>query len=86
MSRMEWFQVPKEEPSVTFEVGTILEDTKGVYKVLSGPVKQKVAHLYKVEVLQQKEPIPDELKIFIDPKIQTLVILAQNLDKIKRIS
>lgn len=83
---MEWFHVPKEEPSIIFPVGAILEDDKAVYKILSGPDVQKVAHVYKAEVLHQKIPIPEDLKMFIDPKIQSLVILSQNVDKIKRIS
>ena len=82
---MEWFAVPTEEPSVVFPVGSILEDEKGVYKVLSPVSKQKVAHIYKVEVLHQKIPIPDDIKPFIDAKIQSYVVLAQNLHAITRI-
>lgn len=82
---MQWFEIPKEEPSIEFPVGAILEDEKAIYKILEPVVKQKTVHKYKVEVLQQKTPIPDDLKFFVDPKIQTLIVLAQNLDKIKRI-
>lgn len=83
---MQWNSVPNEEPSVVFPVGTIFEDEKAVYKIIGECVKQGTAHKYKVEVLNQKIPIPEHLKYFIDPKFQTYVVLAQNLDKIQRIA
>lgn len=82
---MEWFAVPKEEPSVIFPIGSVLEDHKGKYKVLAFEKQDKV-HKYKVEVLEQKAAIPKEFEMYLDPKIQTLVVLAQNLDRIKRIA
>ena len=82
---MEWLHIPKvEEPSIIFPVGAIIEDMKGKYKILQFE-KQDKAHKYKVEVLEQKIPIPDHMKPFIDEKIQTLIVLPQNLANIKRI-
>ena len=80
----DYFQVPQEEPSIVFPVGAIIEDEKGKYKILKFEKQQKV-HKYKVEVLEQKIPIPDNLKFFIDDKIQTLIILPQNLSNIRRV-
>ena len=82
---MEWFEVPKEEPSIIFPVGAILEDEKGVYKILKPVDKQKVAHCYTVEMIQEKIPISEHMKPFLDTKKMTFVVLAQNLHKIKRI-
>lgn len=81
---MNWNSVPKEEPSIIFPEGAILEDVKGKYKVLKMEKQDKV-HKYTVEVLEQKIPIPDRLKFFIDDKIQTLIVLAHNLSNIQRI-
>ena len=81
---MEWFAVPKEEPSVIFPIGSVLEDHKGKYKVLAFEKQDKV-HKYKVEVLEQKTAIPKEFQPYLDSKIQTFVVLAQNLAHIKRI-
>lgn len=81
---MDWFHVPTEEPSIIFPEGAIIEDAKGIYKILKME-KEKTIHKYTVEVVEQKIPIPDAMKPFIDEKKQTLLILAQNLDKIKRI-
>lgn len=82
---MEWFAVPKEEPSIIFPVGAILEDNKGTYKVLSFEKQDNLIHKYKVEVLQQKDPIPKHFKPFLDEKFQMLVVLPQNLHLIRRI-
>lgn len=81
---MEWFEVPKEEPSIVFPVDAVIEDQKGIYKILSMEKQDKV-HKYKVEVIKQKIPIPDHMKPFIDPKIQTIIVLSQNISRIKRI-
>jgi len=82
---MDYFQVPKEEPSIIFPEGAIIEDQKAKYKILKLE-KQGVLHKYKVEVLEQKIPIPPELKIYVkDEKFQTILVLPQNLDKIKRL-
>ncbi len=81
---MEWFAVPKTEPDVIFPVDAIVEDEKGIYKVLKFE-KQGVIHKYKVEVLQEKMPVPDDVKPFIDEKIRWLVVLPQNLHAIRRI-
>ena len=82
---MQWYEIPKEEPSVIFPEGAILEDDKGIYKVLKPVEKQKVAHCYTVEMLQEKIPISQDMKPFVDTKKMTFVVFAQNLDKIKRI-
>lgn len=81
---MEWNTIPKEEPSITFPIGAILEDEKGKYEVLKFQ-KQDKAHKYKVKVLEQKIPIPDNMKMFIDIKEQWLLVLPQNISNIKRI-
>lgn len=78
------FAIPKEEPSIIFPVGAIIEDVKGKYKILEFQ-KQDVTHKYKVEVLQQKIPIPNHMKPFIDEKIQWLIVLPQNISNIIRI-
>ena len=82
---MDYFSVPKEEPSIIFPEGAIIEDVKAKYKILKFE-KQGILHKYKVEVLEQKIPIPDNLKFFTDEKIQYILVLPQNLDKIKRIA
>lgn len=81
---MEWNSVPTEEPNVIFPIGAVIEDEKGIYKVLKFD-KQKMIHKYKVEVLKQKIPIPEEFKPFLDEKIQTILVLAQNLSSIRRV-
>ena len=81
---MNIFDVPKEEPIIIFPIGAIIEDVKARYKILDFE-KQGLTHKYKVEVLEQKIPIPDIVKHFIDTKIQTLIVLPQNLNNIKRI-
>lgn len=81
---MNQFAIPKEEPSIIFPIGAIIEDIKGRYKILEFE-KQDKAHKYKVEVLEQKIPIPDSMKPFIDEKIQWLLVLPQNLCNIQRI-
>ena len=79
-----WFAVPTEEPSITFPIGAVIEDQKGIYKILEFQKQDKV-HKYKCEVLTQKIPIPQDMKPFIDEKIQWLIVLPQNIASIKRI-
>lgn len=81
---MEQFKVPSEEPSIIFPIGAIIEDEKGKYKILEFE-KQKHFHKYKVEVLEQKIPIPKLFQMYIDEKTQWLLVLPQNLSNIKRI-
>lgn len=81
---MEWYSVPTEEPSVIFPIGAVIEDEKGIYKILKFE-KQKAIHKYKVEVLKQKVPIPNEFKPFLDETYQTLLVVAQNLHAIRRV-
>lgn len=81
---LEWNKVPQQEYEQHFPIGAIIEDHKGIYKIL-GFEKQQKTHKYKVEVLKQKEPIPDHLKSFIDEKIQYMIVLPQNIANIKRI-
>lgn len=83
---MDYFAIPKVEPSIVFPEGAIIEDTKGKYKILKLE-KQGVLHKYKVEVLEQKIAVPESLKMYIkDEKFQTILVLPQNLDKIKIVS
>lgn len=82
---MEWNAIPTEEPSIVFPEGAILEDQKGIYKVVK-MVKQGKIHKYKCEVVQQKIPIPDRMKPFLDEKIQWLIVLPQNLPSLTRIA
>lgn len=82
---MNWNSIPQEEPSIIFPVGAIIEDNKAVYKILEFQKQDKI-HKYKTEVLSQKLPIPDSAKPFIDEKFQYILVLPQNLDKIKRIA
>ncbi len=84
MDTREQFRIPKEEPCQCFPIGAIIEDAKGIYKVLSME-KQDKAHKYKVEVIKQKIPIPDHMKPFIDEKQQVLLVLPQNLPSITRL-
>lgn len=79
------YAVPTTEPSTIYPVGAILEDHKGVYKVLKFEKQNEKLHKYQVEVLKQKKPVPPELKRFIDEKTQWLLILPQNLPFLKRI-
>ena len=81
-----WFAVPTEEPSIVFPIGAIIEDEKGRYKILAFEKQKDFLHKYKVEVLEQKIPIPSHLLPHIDEKIQWLLVLPQNLHKIQRIS
>ena len=81
---MDWNAVPTTEPDIIFPIGAVIEDCKGKYKILRFE-KQGILHKYKVEVLEQKIPIPNECKVFMDPKIQGLLVLPQNLHGIKRI-
>ena len=80
----DYFAVPKEEPSIIFPIGAIIEDVRGKYKILEFQ-KQDFAHKYKVEVLEQKIQPPKGLVMFLDPKIQWLLVLPQNLSNITRV-
>ena len=81
-----WNAVPTEEPSIIFPVGAVIEDEKGRYKILSFEKQKNFIHKYQVEVLEQKIPIPDHAKPFIDEKIQWMIVFPQNLANIQRIS
>ena len=80
----EWLKKPMEEPSIIFPIDAIIEDEKGRYKILAFE-KQGFIHKYKVEVIQQKMPLPANAEPFLDEKIQWLLVLPQNIDKITRI-
>lgn len=79
-----YFAVPQEEYEQAFPVGAIIEDVKAKYKILEFH-KQEKTHKYKVEVLEQKIPIPEQYKLFIDNKVHWIIVLPQNLPNIKRI-
>ena len=81
---MDPFATTQEEPSIIFPIGAIIEDTKGKYKILAFE-KQDKAHKYKVEVLEQKIQPPQNLVMFLDPKIQWILVLPQNLPNITRL-
>lgn len=81
-----WLKVPTEEPSIVFPIGAIIEDEKGIYKIIDFQKQDKVLHKYKVEVLTLKQQIPIHLRPFLDDKIQWLLVLPQNLHAIKRIA
>jgi hypothetical protein len=79
------FAIPTEEPSILFPVGAIIEDDKAKYKILEFQ-KQDKAHKYRVDVLERKIPIPEQLKKYIDDtKFQWILVLPQNLHKIRRL-
>lgn len=80
----DYFNVPKEDYEQHFPIGAVIEDAKGKYKIVDF-LKQEKIHKYKVEVLQQKIPIPDNFKPFIDEKIQWILVLPQNVKYITRI-
>ena len=82
---MSWLEVPTEEPSVIFPIGAILEDEKGIYKVLEFQKQDNLLHKYRVEILTQKIPLPKELKHRIDFKNHWLLVLPQKIHCIKRI-
>ena len=81
---MEWCKIPTCEPDVVFPIGAVIEDCKGKYKILQFE-KQGILHKYKVEVLEQKIPIPPDCQMYLDQKIQWLLVLPQNINGIKRI-
>ena len=81
---MNTFATSQEEPSIIFPIGAIIEDVKGKYKILEFE-KQDKAHKYKVEVLEQKIQPPQNLVMFLDPKIQYILVLPQNLPNITRL-
>lgn len=81
---MDTFATSQEEPSIIFPIGAIIEDVKGKYKILEFQ-KQDKAHKYKVEVLEQKIKPPQNLVMYLDPKIQWLLVLPQNLANITRV-
>lgn len=81
---MQWNSVPNEEPSIIFPIGAIIEDQKGKYEILEF-LKQQNAHKYKVKILEQKMPIPDHMKQYVDLENHWILVLPQNLGSIKRI-
>lgn len=82
---MDWLRVPTEEPSITFPIGAVIEDEKGIYKILDFQKQEDVIHKYKVEVLTQKIPIPAHIKrYFKDEKIQWLLVSPEKVHLIKR--
>ena len=81
----DWFYIAKEEPSIIFPTGAVIEDLKGKYKILEFQKQDGKTHKYKVEVIEQKIPIPPDMQPFIDSKVQWLLVLPQNLPYIKRI-
>lgn len=70
--------------SQIFPIGAIIEDEKGKYKILEFQ-KQDLVSKYKVEVLQQKIQPPKDLVMFLDPKIQWLILSPQILPTITRL-
>jgi hypothetical protein len=81
---LDWLNVPTEEPSITFPIGAVIEDEKGIYKVLEFQKQDDLIHKYRVEILTQKVPIPKEFKHRIDPKNHWLLILPQKVHLIRR--
>lgn len=82
---MDPFAVPTEEPSIIFPIGAVIEDERARYKILEFQ-KQDKGHKYRVEVLEQKIPIPEQLKKYLDDtKFHWILVLPQNLDKIRRL-
>lgn len=81
---MDWLKVPTEEAHIIFPIGAVIEDEKGIYKILEFE-KQECIHKYKVEVLSLKKPIPPELKHYGLDKTQWLLVMPQNINIINRI-
>lgn len=82
---MEHIAIPKEEPSVIYPIGAVVEDCQAIYKILAFQ-KQNHLHKYKVQVLQRKEAVPTHVKQYLDDsKPQWLLVLPQNINKMKRI-
>lgn len=81
----DYFKVPQEDYEQAFPIGAIIEDAKAKYKILEFQIQEKT-HKYKVEVLEQKIPIPERFKPFMDFKIHWIIVLPQNLPNIKRIA
>ena len=82
---MDHFAIPKEEPSVIYPIGAVVEDCQAIYKILDFQ-KQDILHKYKVQVIQRKLPIPTHLQQYLDDsKPQWLLVLPQNINKMKRI-
>jgi hypothetical protein len=81
---MDWLKVPTEEASIIFPIGAVIEDEKGIYKILEFQ-KQECIHKYKVEVITLKTPIPPQLKHYGLEKTQWLIVMPQNLKAITRI-
>lgn len=67
-----------------FPIGAVIEDDKGRYKILEFTKQKNFLHVYRVEVLQEKIPIPEDIKQ-INGDTHFLVVLPQNLKNIIRI-
>lgn len=67
-------------PSMTFPVGTVIEDPMAVMKILHRYTDTRMGHIYKVKVLQWKTDVPtateqpDEIQIYVS---------VESLSKIK---
>ena len=82
---MDPFAIPSEEPSIVFPIGAIIEDEKAKYKILEFHKQDKI-HKYRVEVLEHKVPIPEHIKKYMtDTNFYWILVLPQNLDKIRRL-
>lgn len=85
LDRMNPIQIPTEEPSEIFPIGSIIEDQNGRFLVLEFE-KHKTAHKYKVKVLERFIPIPNHLKVHLrDETTLWILVLSQNLKHIMRV-
>lgn len=89
---MNWFDVPKEEPSITFPIGAVIADQKAKMKILEGPIVQKTIHKYKVQILERYQEVPRDVRewkaVYESDKPQDwewMIVLAQNLPHIRRL-
>lgn len=82
---MQWFHVPKEEPTVTFPVGAVIEDDTARYEILEFQ-KQGIQHKYRVKTLLQKQPIPECVRPHLRPENLWVIVVPQMVEKIVRIS
>ena len=75
---MEWYRVPKEEPSIIFPEGAVIEDERGIYKILQFRKQDNKFHLYKVEILTLKDPT--------EKPFEWMLVVPLSLEKIRRLS
>lgn len=74
--------IDKEQPSVIFENGSVIEDVNGVFKILRR-YRSHSGDSYQVEVIRWNLEPPESVKVHMDLKNFWILVTASAISKIK---